>query len=110
MKEIEFRGFNSGAGWVYGSLVYSYKEDGYYITTHDEYEYSYPVVKDSIGQFTGLRDKEGVAIFEDDIIDFAGIKLKALYDGLYAIDNQRVTPSTYHIKVIGNIYENTDLL
>lgn len=68
MREILFRGKRVDTGeWVYGFYLYdignSIKERPSSVSTH-----TYLVDPNTIGQFTGIRDKNGVRIFEGDII------------------------------------------
>lgn len=75
-------------------------------------------------QSTGLKDKNGKEIFEGDIVDYKGRKAVVKWHGSYAsfiyrfVDelNERVSEwhplflAYYHFEVIGNIYENKELL
>lgn len=51
---------------VFGSLVYSSKENLYYIVEQNDEELSWVVYRDTICQCTGYEDDEGYLIFEGD--------------------------------------------
>lgn len=75
-------------------------------------------------QSTGFKDKNGKEIFEKDILDYNGRKAIVKWHGSYAsfiyefVDElkNRTTEwkplylSYYHFEIIGNIYENQELL
>lgn len=57
MREIKFRGKSIKTGkWIYGSLVINKEIQNYEII--DETLYGKEVGKETVGQYTGLKDKK----------------------------------------------------
>jgi len=116
-REIKFRGWFQGINgiekWVYGYLV-KQKNGNWEITNGETYW-----TVDDVGQYTGLKDKNEVEIYEGDILeghsDGNGVVTWSDYDGGYDYqfkDGEIVGISEVkrHSFVIGNIHQNPELL
>ena len=72
MREILFRGKRPGNGeWAHGFLVKMF--GAYHIIDKDDENTAYEVIPETVGQYTGLKDKNGNRIFEGDILHIAKI-------------------------------------
>lgn len=130
MREVEFRGWSENAEWVYGSLLGTDKIIGDVVEWNSEYfctEFWYLVDIKSIGQYTGLADKTGNKIYEGDILkvpDWYDLpentymtynnQLVTFKNHCFCVDGDSMFEDSEYIsdecEVIGNIYENPELL
>ena len=120
MREIKFR------AWSRGKMHYFdlFANDQYYLLGQDEgnIEFNAPVM-----QYTGLKDGNGVEIYEGDILELVyGIPpIKAILtvvkrDAAFKTICKNAQPKELYLgelkleldimEVIGNIYENPELL
>ena len=144
MREILFRGKSIHGEWIYGYLNQHRGNirydcdcepiaDGcYYINDWQAkidtgmYGQDYKVDPDTVGQFTGLTDRNDVKIFEGDIIEFnhpydgksihavvqdgCGWNLSNFYASCFDCPGCAFSEGTKYMTVIGNVHDTPELL
>lgn len=117
MREHLFRGKRCDNGeFVFGFPFENF--GNYYISPKDSYQL-FNVIPETVGEFTGLTDKNGVKIFEGDIGKIAEViflvkwnKQTGAFCGVSEIDDVQTKHLGYVnlCEVIGNIHDNPELL
>lgn len=109
MREILFRAKRNPSGeWIEGFLVGNC-HIGDWVSCE-------PVHRRTVGQFTGLTDRNGKKIFEGDILKAAGLYIVDFYDESFVIRFGENGIEYFHehfideMEVIGNIHDNPELL
>lgn len=142
MRDIEFRGKHTDSGlWVYGYVaeISTYGATGHKIVVgiyekpKKEFDGNWwEVDPETVGQYTGLKDKNGTKIFEGDIVLVPYIDpiFKCVWNdtspceraiviycnGMFYVeyiesgDKFTLSAMDGYMKIIGNIYDNPELL
>ena len=122
MREIIFRGKRLDNGeWAYGSLFVGFQK--FYICPKAIAMYNFDgalclggfieVDPSTVGQYTGLKDKNGKKIFEGDILSLRTGRphVVRFKDGSFILEDSAI-PISFAIKfeIIGNAHDNPELI
>lgn len=112
MREILFRGKRADSNeWIEGCYL-DRNNIGLFFDDTEEEDCSvsiFSVNSETVGQFTGLLDKNGKKIFEGDVMRNAGNIVEFCKDG-FCINGDSSLSYWIGTEVIGNIYDNPELL
>ncbi len=119
-RSIKFKVYYKGE--VYFNPCLKFYDSEVQLFIENEYTYISP---SNVCQYTGLKDKNGVEIYEGSVVkmhDFCGHNVgEVLHKYYYSHDEYAPSTFGYHVgnvlltpdhdvEVIGNIYENKELL
>lgn len=122
MREILFRGKCTDTGeWLYNMEISKQHYDDEEIFSYYIGRGTKTIVGKTLGQFTGMTDKNGKKIFEHDIVRFGGgvfvvvyydCRIGFAFSGLFGrgcVPGFGMT-NWEHMEIIGNIHDNPELL
>lgn len=129
MRTIKFRARRKNGKWVVGNFINHFST---YFKTEERHSIFLPkpendnggywvedIDPETVGQFTSLHDCDGKEIFEGDILDFNGLTVEVRFvRGVFAflangdLDEELCGDCRTDLfaKVIGNVYENPDIM
>lgn len=128
MRTIKFRGKSiDGKEWLYGDLVSSADKKRFAILVNNKESYDEcEVAPETVGQFSGLYDCNKKEIYEGDILKCSNglMYVVKFWDGMFYASVEECNEGilggfplhalTEHddrkCKIVGNIYDNTELL
>jgi uncharacterized phage protein (TIGR01671 family) len=127
MREILFRGkliekYQNAGAWKYGSLLIT-ADGAYHIFVLPSF--TFDVDAATVGQYTGIEDKNGERVFEGDIVEiefintddprlvcFLGESRRGIIEyrkSGFGTKTVNLSDDNYRFKVIGNIYDTPEL-
>ena len=123
-REINFRGKTSKGEWLYGDLIHNRGEvfiAAIGIANPLAKAVDFMVDEETIGEFTGLKDKNNKDIYEDDIVTKYNKSFICKWIEKFAcfafIENVECGEYNYfqecdkdELEIVGNVFDNPELL